>query len=142
MAKAAVALATSFCPVGQLAREAARVLVAFRVADEERRDREADLMMERLSALEQACSFERATSDLGAFFQALVLSSELDAQAVWVSPDSETKIRYLRRLVSSIASAIESGVDASTAEILRSYYMTRARDDLAEIDACISASAR
>jgi hypothetical protein len=136
VSQAALAITTP-CPVARLARDAVRTIVALRAADDMRRGPTLDAMADRLAFLEGACTHERATSPLGTFFQALVLSSELDVEANWVVPGADLKIGQLRRLVASIASSIDCGVDRSTAEVLQSYYHT---DDLAEVEDWISAA--
>lgn len=125
---------TTTCPAARLAREAIQVLTARQWA--ERSDVDAfDDLQERLEAIEDAVTYVRATSPLGAFFQALVLSGELDPQLTWVgdAEDAPRMVRRLARLCASIASELEKGLDIATVDRLRSYYMTRPHDPLSRL---------
>lgn len=136
----AVRASNTLCPAAHLAREAARVIAAREWADRRHDNDAMETLQDRLDAIEDASTYERATSPLGAFFQALVVSAELDPQSDILAEGrhAQRTVRRLRRLTASIASFIEAGVEKRTAEQLRGYYMERRMDDLAVIDTMLA----
>ena len=141
MAKAASPIITP-CPVARLALEAVRVLRA-RERAERKNTAAFEALQDRLAALEEAASYERATSAIGAFFQALLISGDLDPASMFVRDDCAAKkdIRRLRRLVASLSTFVEDGVEREAADTLREYYLTRDLDDLGLMEGYIDAGA-
>lgn len=123
------------CPAARLAREAAVVIVARGRADRAMAGG-LDVLQERLDAIEDACTYEKATSSLGAFYQILLLHGDISEDELWVAggPTSARAVRRLRRLAASIARCLETQIDRDTAAELRSYYLTRDIDEIARLD--------
>jgi hypothetical protein len=115
------------CPAARLAREAAEVIIARSRADLVDNDLHHTLS-ERLEAIEDACTFQRARSELGAFFQVLLISGDMDAQMNWFAPGSDRQVRRLSRLCASVAARLETHVDQAAALTLRSYYFNKRFD--------------
>jgi hypothetical protein len=135
MAKAGLTPSTD-CPAARLAREAAATIVAQKAADEAGRAGGSEMLLERLEAIEDACTYERATSALGAFFQLLMLYGDLEEGLPWLSdkPGTARQLRRLRRLAASAAGWVGEQADEMTVAALRSYYLNPRFDEFTALE--------
>lgn len=140
MAQAAIANITD-CPAARLAREAVSVIAAMGEAELKNRSL-FETLQERLDTIEDGCGYVRATSALGALYQAVLLHSELEAHGTWM-PSSGPRRRAARRfgrLTASLATFVEAGADMAAASQLRFHYFDRYNDDLAILDGHVRAA--
>lgn len=112
------------CPVARLAEEAAAIIEAMPAVEGDGTDNSA-ILWERINAIAEEAAYTAPRSRLGAYFQMLLLGSEIEPAATWVldNPETRAMIRRLRRFSSFACEFMAVGLDPATAATLRNYYM-------------------
>jgi hypothetical protein len=141
------------CPVAALAREAARLLAAHRAVDEAGSGVRpysaehtaltwrAELILDRLRAVEAEAAQRRATSVAGAMFQVMLAGSEAGCAASYHEDRWDAVVdeheRAVRGLLYSVLAVIEDLGGVPRGAVLADWYMSRRYDPHRALEAAL-----
>lgn len=116
-------LPSTHCAVAPLAEEAS-FTAARLVNDRELDGPEFFSLSDRMDALGDAASYLTAGSPFGAYFQALLILSDLDPEMNYVCDDAPSArlVRRQRRLMASVALRLRDHAPVQAASALERYY--------------------